>query len=229
VTLFAISDLHLSLSGAKPMDRFGEIWERHWEKVERHWRNLVGEQDVVLLPGDHSWAMRLEEARPDLEFIQSLPGRKILVRGNHDYWWHSIRQLRRAFPGLTFLQNDAILLDGVGICGTRGWLLPGSEGFAEAQDEKIYLREVERLRLSLSALPSGARHRVAMLHYPPLLPHLRDTGFTELLERYEVEICVYGHLHKTHRVNPFRGQHRGVSYYVVSCDLIDFCPLRLPL
>lgn len=209
------------------MDVFGPQWERHWEKVEENWRSRVSEEDAVLLPGDHSWGMRLEEARPDLEFLDSLPGRKVLIRGNHDYWWQNIGRLRRRFPGLTFVQNDAVALNGVGVCGTKGYLLPGPEGFADPHDEKLYERERERLRLSLAALPADAERRIAMLHYPPLLPRQRDTGFTELLEQAGIDLCIYGHLHRLKGIRPFQGEHRGVRYVLVSCDFVGFSPVRL--
>lgn len=226
---YGLSDLHLSFSGDKPMDLFGSQWSRHWEKVERNWREVVTDDDVVLMPGDHSWGMRLEDARPDLEWIQALPGRKVLTRGNHDYWWQSLNKIRQAFPAMTFLQNDAAVFGDVGVCGTRGWLLPGSEGFSEAQDEKIFKREVERLRLALAAIPPDVRRKVAMLHYPPLLPYQKESEFTRLLESAGVDLCVYGHLHRSQRSNPFKGSRNGVRYVLLSCDFVDFAPVPLEL
>jgi len=226
---FGLSDLHLSLSGSKPMEVFGPHWNRHWERVAENWLGTVQPQDVVLLPGDHSWAMRLDEARPDLEWLAALPGHKVLVRGNHDYWWQSIGRIRKTWPAMTFLQNDADRFDGVGVCGTRGWMLPGSEGLSEAQDEKIYLREAERLRLALKAMPTDVRTRIAMIHFPPLLPHHRDTEFTRLLTSAGVDLCVYGHIHRTPGSHPFQGLHQGVRYQLLSCDFLDFAPVPLDL
>jgi predicted phosphohydrolase len=211
------------------MEVFGPQWSRHWEKIEAKWRERVTPEDVVLLPGDHSWGMRLEDARRDLEWLEALPGHKVLSRGNHDYWWQGIGKIRKAFPGMTFLQNDAATFGSVGVCATRGWLLPGSEGFSQAQDEKIYRREVERLGLALKALPAQVRTRVVMIHYPPLLPHLKATEFTACLEEAGVDLCVYGHIHRTHRANPFQGLHRGVRYQLLSCDFVDFTPQPLDL
>lgn len=225
---FAISDLHLSFNSNKPMDRFGEHWYKHWEKVERSWRERISDDDLVLLPGDHSWALKLEEAGEDLEFIQGLPGRKVLVRGNHDYWWQSLSKVRKRFPGLYFLQNDAVRFGAAAICGTRGWDLPPTDGFAEAEDEKIYRRELERLKLGLEALDRTADYRIAMLHYPPLFPYRRETEFTRLLQSYGVDICVYGHLHRSGGHKPFQGSQGGVNYYLVSCDMLDFEPLAIP-
>jgi predicted phosphohydrolase len=224
---FAISDLHLSFSSDKPMDRFGPHWARHWEKVEQHWRAAIGEDDLVLLPGDHSWALKLEEADQDLQFIASLPGHKVLSKGNHDYWWQSLSKVRKRHPGLHFLQTDALRLGPAAICATRGWDLPPPDGFDDPQDEKIYLRELERLKLALQALDPAAPCRIAMLHYPPLFPYRRQTAFTDLLEQFRIDICVYGHLHGGHGHKPFTGRKGGVHYQLVACDILNFQPLSI--
>lgn len=225
--VFSISDLHLSMDGKKPMDCFGPHWLRHWETVERHWRAAVEEDDLVLLPGDHSWAMRLDEADRDLGFIASLPGTKVLTRGNHDYWWQSLKKIRRRFPQLHFLQNDAAAFGSVGVCGTRGWDLPGPDGFDDEHDEKIYQREIQRLDMSVQALPPGVACRIAMIHYPPLTRNSLDTEFTRILERGQVDFCVYGHLHLGHGHRPVQGIQRGVDYRLVACDSLGFRPLEL--
>lgn len=224
--MFSISDLHLSLDGDKPMDRFGSHWVRHWEKVEASWRELVSEQDLVLMPGDHSWAMRLEESDRDLGFITSLPGIKVLSRGNHDYWWQSLGKMRKRFPELHFLQNDALTVGEAAICGTRGWNLPGRDGFSDPHDDKIFQREVQRLRLSAQAMGPATR-RFALVHYPPLAKGNLDTEFTAVLEEARVDFCVYGHLHLGHNHDPFQGVHRGVDYRLVACDFLEFKPLLL--
>ena len=226
---FAISDLHLSFRADKPMDRFGSHWHRHWERVESAWRERISEQDLVLLPGDHSWAMHLEEADLDLGFIQSLPGHKVLTRGNHDYWWQSLGKIRSAFPGLRFIQNDALTLGDYTIGGTRGWLLPPRNGFEDPGEEKIYRRELERLRLSLNQLSKKATHRIAMIHYPPLFGNLRDSDFARILSEARIHLCVYGHIHRNHSQKPFQGVHEGVEYRLVSCDMIDFQPILCDL
>lgn len=233
--VFAIADLHLSLGGQKPMDKFGSVWERHPERIEKNWRARVAEEDLVLLPGDLSWGMRIEDAKIDLDFIAALPGVKVLLRGNHDYWWQSLSKLRKAFPTLHFLQNDAFVFEDVGICGTRGWDLPPKQGFSDPDDEKIYKREVERLKLSIQALPKNISHRIAMLHYPPLLPKQKDTEFSRLLTDSGIQTCVYGHLHLANiddetsgpPAKPFEGEHRGVRYHIVACDRLDMVPLEL--
>ena len=192
--IYAIADLHLSLTSEKPMDVFGEAWRGHAEKLERNWRECVQDDDLVLIPGDISWAMQLSAALPDLSFIGNLPGRKILLKGNHDYWWSAIGRVRSNLPeGMRALQNDSIVEDGIGICGSRGWLCPGSNNF-NAEDQKIYLRELDRLSLSLASLPA-VETKIAMLHFPPFLDKEKGSGFTERLEEAGVQIVVYGHLH----------------------------------
>ncbi len=225
--VFGISDFHLSLDGHKPMDLFGDHWTDHHLKIDQHWREMITEEDLVLLPGDHSWALRLKETTRDFNFIRSLPGHKVLCKGNHDYWWQSMSKIRKAFPDLYFVQNDAVQIDAFGICGTRGWNLPGQDGFEDPQDEKIYLRELQRLTLALQALPPQAETRIAMLHYPPLFPSYRNTEFTRLLEQAGIHLCVYGHLHLGGGLNPFEGEHNGVTYHLLSCDYLNFVPKRL--
>lgn len=227
--IFAMSDFHLSLSGEKPMDKFGSHWQDHPERIAAACRELITEQDLFLIPGDHSWALRLEDAEEDLRFIESLPGRKILCRGNHDYWWQGIGKIRQRFPGLTFLQNDAVTLpDGISICGTRGWSLPGTPGYVASKDEKYLSREVQRLRLSLQALDPQAPLRVCLIHYPPLMPNSLYTPFSEAMAEFKVDLCVYGHIHLSKTgsddVACFNGRHFGVQYQLVSCDVLDFRP-----
>ena len=225
---FAISDFHLSMRADKPMDRFGQHWHKHWERIEESWRACITDDDLILLPGDHSWAMRLEEADLDLGFIQALPGHKVLTRGNHDYWWQSIGKIKKAFPGLHFVQNEAVHFGDVAIGGTRGWLLPPRQGFDDPGEDKIYRRELERLRLSVSQLSPRARYRIAMIHYPPLYLNYRDTEFSKILSEARVDICVYGHVHRNHSQKPFQGLHGGVDYHLVSCDMLDFKPRHIP-
>lgn len=224
--IYAIADLHLSLASDKPMDVFGEAWRGHMEKMERNWREVVSENDLVLVPGDISWAMQLSAALPDLSFIGRLPGRKILLKGNHDYWWSAIGRVRAALPdGMRALQNDSFVEQGVGICGSRGWLCPGSSNFTP-DDEKIYLRELDRLSLSLRSLPQ-VETKIAMLHFPPFSDKDRASGFTERLEDAGVQVAVYGHLHGEANRYAFEGEKNGVFYYCVAADKLDFTPKRI--
>lgn len=228
MTIFAIGDLHLSGSGAKPMDVFGRHWENHFGQITERWLSMVSPEDTVLIPGDISWAMQFEEATIDLRRIAQLPGTKVLLRGNHDYWWSSITRLRAYLPqDMLALQNDSVALAGVALCGTRGWDFPTESFPLEAQEEKVYRRELIRLELTLQSAKRHGLPILAMMHYPPLLQDHRDTAFTALLERYGVAMCVYGHLHSAGIQNGFSGEHNGVQYRLVSCDAIDFSPVKV--
>ncbi|MBB6096836.1 hypothetical protein HNR42_000248 [Deinobacterium chartae] len=230
MNVYAIADPHLSRARPKPMDIFGGNWSGHPAAFFEGWRETVGPDDLVLVPGDISWAMRLEEARLDLEDIAALPGIKVLSRGNHDYWWPSISRLRAALPpGMHALQNDALRIGNVVVCGSRGWVCPGSEGFTD-DDEKIYTREVERLRLSLEAARTLAAPEqlpvVVMLHYPPTNSAFEPSGFTALIERYLPSGVTYGHLHG---VNPDRLLKHwcGIPLHFVAADALRFRPKRI--
>jgi len=226
VAIFAIGDLHLPGGDMKPMDVFGAHWENHFERISEDWRARVAPEDTVLIPGDISWAMQLEAALEDLRRIALLPGRKIILRGNHDYWWSSLTQLRCSLPvSMYALQNDALDGGDAVFCGTRGWAIPGSAN-TTAQDEKLYRREAMRLEMSLKEAQRMAQGKpiVAMMHYPPLLPENARTGtaFTALLSQYGESRCVYGHLHGPSVQRGYSGVYEGVRYDLVSCDALGF-------
>ena len=223
--LFAIGDLHLPGGDDKPMDVFGPQWDRHFFRVSEDWNARVGEEDTVLIPGDISWALQLKDAIPDLEAIGRLPGKKILLKGNHDYWWSSLTRVRASLPAnMHVVQNDAMILDDLVICGSRGWNLPTEENPLTDEDRKIYLREVQRLELSLQQAKriGEGRKIIAMMHFPPLYDNLRATAFTELMEQYGVHMVVYGHLHSQGIKAGFNGEQNGIQYYLTSCDSLDF-------
>jgi len=193
--------------------------------VKKNWEALITEDDLVLIAGDISWAMHPEEAHIDLEWIHALPGTKVLIRGNHDYWWNGISKVRSALPpNCIAIQNDAFVFQDYAICGTRGWILPGHPKFT-ADDETIYLREIGRLKMSLERAASSDKPIIAMLHYPPCGQDGEDTGFTKLLEEYAVKVCVYGHLHGAAHRFAFEGVKNGVKYQLVSADYVNFCPV----
>lgn len=231
--IFGLSDLHLSFASDKPMDVFGEHWRDHAVRMAAAWDEQVGADDVVLVPGDISWALRLEQAAADLAWIGARPGRaKILVRGNHDYWWSAIGKVRQALPaGVLALQNDAVDLGEVVVTGSRLWSCPGALDFG-ADDEKVYLREIERLKLSLQAgrKLAGERPLIAAIHYPPFAADRArsSTAYSDLLEQFAVKLCVYGHLHgrAAHRT-AFEGTRGGVAYRLIACDHLDFRPARV--
>ena len=228
MALFAIADLHFSFSVEKPMDIFGEQWYNHSQKIIDYWKKTVTEADTVLLPGDLSWGMRIGEAAADLDVIYRLPGRKILLGGNHDYWWKSSSKLEARYPGMRFLKNNADTYEGWAVCGTRGWLCPNDGRFTE-QDKKIYEREQVRLKLSLdAAMRAGAEQIILMMHYPPMNDRKEDSAFTELFREYPVKKVVYGHLHgaESHATG-FEGERNGIDYTLVAADFIDFCPKRI--
>lgn len=230
--LFAISDLHLPGGDEKPMDVFGGHWENHFERIAADWRNRVNDEDAVLIAGDISWAMQLQAAIPDLQAIDALPGKKILIRGNHEYWWGGIGQVRRALPpGMHAIQNDAIRLENVVICGTRGWSFPTEETPLSADDLRIFNRELIRLEMTLrdAVKFSDGLPIVVMMHYPPLYQMERDTPFTRLLEKYPVHTVVYGHLHGPAIRAGFSGEWHGIRYMLTSCDSLGFSLAEVPL
>ncbi len=237
--IFAISDLHLSLTApyctadtaspqlAKPMSVFGAGWHDFFQRLCSNWCAQVTAEDAVLLAGDLSWAMTLEEARYDLAFLGSLPGRKWIVKGNHDFWWSSYARLCAALPpSVQALQHGAARLGGWAVCGTRGWLLPGTREFCAAEDEKIYRRELLRLEMALVEAQRLALPIIAMLHFPPLTQDGAASGFSELLERYGVRLCIYGHIHGD-KAPAFEGELRGVRYFNTSADRLGLTPLLL--
>ena len=212
------------------MDVFGPHWTDHPARLARAWDGTVSEGDTVLCPGDLSWASKLEQAAPDLEWIGARPGRKILCRGNHDYWWSSLAKVRRALPvSCTALQNDAADLGEVVVAAARCWDAPGSPEF-EPGDEKLYRRELGRLRASLEAATSVAAGRpiLAAIHYPPFTPDGSATGFSGLLEEHGVVLCVYGHLHGAEaHATAVEGTVNGIAYRCVACDYTGFRPVRV--
>ena len=222
--IFAIGDTHLSTKVEKPMDIFGPGWENHFERICADWNKKVSEDDLVLIPGDISWGMFLEEAVPDLDLIANLKGKKIITRGNHDYWWKSITAVRSVLkPNMYALQNDAIRFDGVVVCGTRGWTVP-EKTFKDADDEKIYKRELIRLELGLQAMDKlyvDGDQKIVMIHYPPFNATMQPSDFTRLCEKYGVNYVVYGHLHgKNCRVKHELIQNN-IKYLLCSCDQVD--------
>ena len=228
MSLFAIGDLHFGFGVHKSMDIFGGNWENHAEKIIQNWNAQITQADTVLLPGDISWGMRLEEAMLDLDCIDRLPGKKILLAGNHDYWWKSSAKLEARYPKMQFLKNDTVPYEFYHICGTRGWICPNPHAFT-SDDEKIYRREQIRLRLSLdAAMRKQAKDILVMLHFPPMNEEGESSGFTELVEAYPVRLVVYGHFHgaQNHQ-RAFQGKRNGIEYRLVSSDYLAFSPKRV--
>jgi predicted phosphohydrolase len=227
VALYAISDLHLDLNGDKPMDVFGQNWFQHDKKIKDNWVKKVKDEDTVLIAGDISWSMKIEDGMNDLQWIHNLPGRKIMVKGNHDYWWVSITKLNNLYEDMKFIQNNFFVYEDYAICGTRGWICPGGENF-KAHDEKIYTRELSRLRMSLdAAVKEGFKKFIVMIHYPPMNEKLVESGFVEIFKEYSVEKVVYGHLHGPSLTKALNGEKDGVEYILTSGDYLDFNPIKI--
>ena len=232
--LFALGDPHLSFDKEgneyKPMGIFGDGWQNHGEKIRTHWCSVVSEEDVVLMPGDISWAMTLEEFAPDLAFLSELPGRKIIVKGNHDLWWDSLSKIRKILPAeFDVLQNNCFVFGDTAVCGTRGWMCPdtledGTTRFSDPHDEKIFQRELGRLKLSLDSVPEHVQHKIVMFHYPPVNGKLEKSALVDMMQQYGVEICLYGHLHSYAMHNSLNGEHWGIDFHLVSADYLGFMP-----
>ena len=225
MNVYAISDLHLSATADKPMHIFGGNWEGHFEKIKSDWLATVKENDVVLSCGDISWAMKMEDALVDLRSLADLPGKKVFIRGNHDYWWNGITRLRDSAPNdnFIFLQTDSVKIGNFVFVGSRGWTCPGSPDFTE-QDQKLYLREAERFRLAFSSadkLFKAGDQKIALMHYPPFSLKNESTLFTEIFEKNGVEKVVFGHIHGA-AYFPLKTNKNGIDYVLTSCDKVNF-------
>lgn len=224
MALYAIGDTHLSLSAQKPMDVFGGAWEGYVEKLRQGFQGLT-EEDTVVLCGDISWGMGLEEAKADFAFLDALPGgRKLILKGNHDYWWNTASKMDRffaenGFSTLNILHNNCYFYGDVALCGTRGWF------YEETGSGKVFQRELIRLEASLKA--AGEAEKLCFLHYPPLYQGYTCPEIMELLERYRVKRCFYGHLHGgSHRL-AIEGPRNGVDYRLVAADFVRFSPVKI--
>ena len=220
--VFAISDLHLSINNPKPMDIFGPVWDGYLDKIFSDWKEKVTEEDLVLLTGDFSWAMKIEETKEDFNLLKDLPGKKVIIRGNHDYWWKSISAVRAILPPNFYaVQNDALKFDNIIVCGTRGWMVPEKNVIMTPENKKIYDREVIRLELTLQSaekLRKEGDKVICMIHYPPTNFARDDSDFTSLIEKYKVDYVVFGHIHGKKVVTQF--VKNNISYFLTSCDIV---------
>lgn len=220
--VFAISDLHMSNSCDKPMYIFGASWQNYLEEITADWRARVEEGDVVLLSGDLSWALRMEQALPDLQLLAGLPGKKVLLRGNHDYWWSTISKVRNVLPeGIFAVQNDVLRIGRLLICGTRGWTVP--DGKETEEDRRLFARECERLKLTLAAMQ---RERTpedivgVMTHFPPFNVNRTPNPFWQAIEEAKPNFAVYGHLHGKDCRSDLVVTRAEIPYYLTSCDQV---------
>jgi uncharacterized protein len=246
MTIWALADTHLAFSvPSKSMEAFGPLWEKYTDKIEANWRRLVSKNDLVLIAGDITWAMTLEEALIDLKWIDALPGTKVILKGNHDYWWSSNSKMSKVMPpSIHFIHNNSFDWGDATIGGARLWDSPeyNFNAFVHFQEnplenreakpkseesEKIFLRDLERLKLSLGGLNPKAKWRLAMTHYPPIGADLQPSRASAILEEFRIHACLFGHLHSLKKTTPLFGQARGVQYHLTSCDYIDFTPIRV--
>ena len=218
MSIYAIGDLHLSLNNEKPMDIFGGNWKNHEQRIKEDWKNTVQEDDLVILPGDFSWKMHLKDMYNDFAYLNDLPGKKILLKGNHDYWWTTLAKMREflqanKFENIDFLYNNSYLFEDKIIAGTRGWTLNDTEN-----SSKMNHREEERLKLSLQSGVSnfGDKEIICIMHYPP------TSNYVQIMKQYNVKICLYGHLHGESHKAAFEGIYDGINFKLVSSDYLDF-------
>lgn len=226
MAIFTIGDLHLSLGAQKPMDVFPG-WQGYVERIEKNWRALIKEEDTVVLAGDTSWAMKLEDTVKDFTFLQNLPGQKVILKGNHDYWWTTAKKMENflkanGFDSLHILHNNSYSTEGKSICGTRSWMFD----VGEPHDEKVMNRELGRLRMSLDAAEPGME-RLVFLHYPPVYPNANAQQVIDVLNEYGVTKCFYGHLHGAAIRFAVQGMVGEIDYKLISADSLAFCPYKI--
>ena len=229
MSLFAIGDTHLSLNTQKPMDIFNG-WDNYVERLSKNWNALVTSDDTVVIMGDVSWAMHLEEAEKDFSFLNDLPGEKIILKGNHDYWWNTRRKMdtyftENQFSTLHILHNDAYRVGDVSICGTRGWFYDSTE----KDVDKVLLREVQRLRTSIQAGKALGGEPIVFLHYPPITNAQRCEPILNVLMEEKIQRCYYAHLHGEVTKYAFNGTYEGIKFELLSGDYVKFCPKLVEL
>lgn len=225
MSLFAIADTHLSFGTNKPMDTFAG-WNDYVSRLEKNWNNIVNNDDTVVIAGDISWAMNFEELYADFDFINKLNGKKIILKGNHDYWWNTPTKMNKfigenGFDTINILQNNSYSVDGISVCGSRGWLFES----AEEHDEKILNRELIRLRMSLDSAEYD--EKLVFLHYPPITTNLECKEIFDLLKEYGIKKCYYGHLHGMAARYAIDGDVDGIDFKLISADRLGFTPILI--
>lgn len=224
MSLYAIADLHLSLSSGKPMNIFPG-WDNHVERLEKNWQATVSPDDTVVVPGDISWAINFEEAKADFDFINRLNGHKVIMKGNHDYWWNSMAKMNRfleenGFDTITIVHNNYYPYGEYGICGTRGWI----NDTDEPADAKVLTREAGRLEASIKAALADEKKPIVFLHYPPIFANDYNREILDVLFRYDIKTCYYGHLHGNAHRYAVCGEVDGINYQLIAGDFVQFCP-----
>ena len=222
MSLFAIADTHLSLGTNKPMDSFPG-WNDYVARLGNNWNSIVKEEDTVVIAGDISWAMNFDELYEDFSFLNDLTGKKINVKGNHDYWWNTLSKMNKFieennFDSINILQNNSYDVDGISVCGSRGWMFESSE----EHDEKILSREVGRIKMSLDSAVN--ENRILFLHYPPITTNSSCNEILDTLKEYGIKKCFYGHLHGMATKYAFEGEYDGIDFKLISADRLSFVP-----
>lgn len=230
MSIYAIGDLHLSFANPKPMNIFGNNWNNHEEKIKLDWISKVKEEDTVVLPGDFSWAMNLKDTKKDFEYINNLPGKKIMSKGNHEYWWTTVTNIKNFlkennFSNIDFLYNNSIEVEDKLICGTRGWNL----NLESETSNKIITREEIRLENSIQdAINKNLdKEIIVFMHYPPIMKQNLNTGFFKILKKYNIKRCYYAHLHGNSIKEALNGVYDGIEFKLVSADGLDFKLLKI--
>ena len=235
MAVYCIADTHLSLAVPKPMDVFGNRWRDYVTKLKSRWNAVVSENDTVIVPGDISWGLNLEEAAEDIRFLSALNGKKIIGKGNHDLWWQSEKKLKEFFASekidnIYLLHNNAYEVENLIICGSRGWFYDPKSSPPGADPEKISAREVIRTELSLKAAnaldPEGTKEKLMFFHFPPVFKDFICADMIELLKRYGIKRCFYGHIHTSYDI-PRTFEHEDIEMSIVSADYLDFIPLKI--
>ena len=237
MAIYALADLHLALSNPeKSMDVFGSRWEGYIDRVRDNWINTVTDADTVLIPGDISWATYIDKAEEDFRFISELPGNKLLSRGNHDFWWTTMKKMEeyfetRGFTNLQFIRTNVVEADGCLVSGTRGWMIESRDSIEGSDNRKIYERERLRIQMCVDKLnevdPDHSRKHILMIHYPPITAKQEFTDFAQLIADGGVDICVYGHLHGKAHKKAFEGDFGGTKFICSSADYVEFCPVKI--
>ncbi len=231
MALYTLADLHLSCGVAKPMDIFGGGWQGYMTKIEKNWRAIIQPEDTVVLGGDISWGINFKEAKEDFLLLNRLPGRKIILKGNHDLWWDTVKKMNQflaenEIQNIEWLHNTCFFYEDIALCGTRGWFY--EENFQQAHDQKVFHRELLRLETSLKAAKAKKAAEIyVFLHYPPLYTNFKCDEIISLMQKYQVTHCIYGHLHSGSLRYAIEGLQEGITFRLVSCDHVNFTPVLL--
>ncbi len=231
MALYTLADLHLSRGVEKQMDIFGGNWQGYMTKIEKNWRAIIQPEDTVVLGGDISWGINFKEAKEDFLLLKQLPGRKIILKGNHDLWWDTVSKMNaflaeNAIENIEWLHNNCFFYEDIALCGTRGWFY--EENFQQTHDQKVFRRELLRLETSLKAAKAkNAKEIYVFLHYPPLYVNFKCDEIIALLQKYQVTHCIYGHLHSGSLRYAIEGLQQGITFRLVSCDHVNFTPVLL--